>query len=89
MVHTSASVRLEIINGLSLLYYIQGSDPSLKPYLLLAHFDVVPAEEELWEVPPFEGSVKNGYIYGRGTLDLKDVVMVLIEIYIKVNLFFV
>ena len=83
MVHSSSSVKLEIINELSLLYHIQGSDPSLKPYLLLAHFDVVPAEEEEWDVPPFEGSIKNGFIYGRGTLDLKDVVMVLTEFYIK------
>ena len=77
MVHSSIAIKLETINELSLLYHIQGSDPTLKPYLLLAHLDVVPAEEEHWDVPPFNGTVKDGYIYGRGTLDLKDVVMVL------------
>ena len=85
MVHSSSSVKLEIINELSLLYRIQGSDPSLKPYLLLAHLDVVPAEDEMWDVPPFEGTIKNGYIYGRGTLDLKDVVMVFNGLYIKIS----
>jgi carboxypeptidase PM20D1 len=77
LVHSSPSIKLDVINGLSLLYHIRGSDPNLKPYLLLAHFDVVPAEDDHWDVPPFKGTVKDGFIYGRGTLDLKDVVMVL------------
>jgi len=76
LVHSSKLVKLEMINELSLLYYIEGNDKSLKPYLLMSHLDVVPVETDKWDNPPFDGVIKDGYIYGRGTLDLKDVVMV-------------
>jgi acetylornithine deacetylase/succinyl-diaminopimelate desuccinylase-like protein len=42
-----------------------------KPILLLSHIDVVPAERGRWQVDPFAGAVKDGYLYGRGTLDDK------------------
>jgi len=43
-----------------------------KPILLLSHIDVVPAEKEKWEVDPFKGVIKDGYLYGRGALDNKS-----------------
>ncbi len=43
-----------------------------KSILLLSHIDVVPAEKERWEVDPFAGDIKDGYLYGRGTLDDKS-----------------
>ena len=43
-----------------------------RPILLLNHMDVVPAEKKNWEVDPFAAIIKNGYIYGRGTLDNKS-----------------
>ncbi len=46
-------------------------DGSKKPLLLLSHLDVVPAEGSRWEVPPFSGEIRNGSIWGRGTLDTK------------------
>lgn len=60
----------------SLLYFITGSDASLEPYLLCSHLDVVPVERDKWNVEPFDGVIKDGYIYGRGTLDVKDTLMV-------------
>ena len=42
-----------------------------KPVLLLAHLDVVEARREDWSLPPFELTEKEGYYYGRGTLDDK------------------
>ncbi len=50
---------------------LPGSDPSLKPVVLMNHVDVVPANEEGWEEPPFSGAVRDGYVWGRGALDMK------------------
>jgi len=46
-----------------------GDEPAL---ILLHHMDVVPADEAYWDVAPFSGEQKDGYIYGRGTLDMKS-----------------
>ncbi len=43
-----------------------------KPILLLSHIDVVPAEKQSWEVDPFSGIIKDGFLYGRGSLDDKS-----------------
>lgn len=43
-----------------------------KPIILLSHIDVVPAKADEWEVPPFSGEVRDGFIYGRGAIDMKS-----------------
>ena len=40
--------------------------------LLLSHLDVVPAEPERWHYPPFDGTLADGYVWGRGALDIKQ-----------------
>jgi acetylornithine deacetylase/succinyl-diaminopimelate desuccinylase-like protein len=42
-----------------------------KAVMLLNHMDVVPADAKLWKEAPFNGAVKEGYIWGRGALDMK------------------
>jgi acetylornithine deacetylase/succinyl-diaminopimelate desuccinylase-like protein len=42
--------------------------------LVHSHLDVVPAEPSDWSVHPFSGSVSDGYIWGRGAVDMKDMV---------------
>ena len=42
-----------------------------RPVVLLNHLDVVPADPEGWELPPFSGTVKDGYVHGRGAIDCK------------------
>ena len=42
-----------------------------KPLVLLNHMDVVPAPASKWSVPPFSGEIRDGYVYGRGTIDMK------------------
>jgi len=41
------------------------------PLILLNHMDVVPAEKEQWRFDPFGGEVRDGFIHGRGALDMK------------------
>lgn len=67
---------MEPVNNLSLLFTVQGSDASLKPYLLCSHMDVVNVEEDKWDVDPFSGTIQNGFIYGRGSIDVKNTLMV-------------
>lgn len=50
------------------------------PLLLMAHLDVVPVEADAWTVPPFKGQIKDGYLYGRGSLDTKQLVAMELEI---------
>ncbi|CAG8128586.1 unnamed protein product [Penicillium salamii] len=66
-------VKLEKINTFGLLYTLEGSDPSLKPTVLLAHQDVVPvADASTWTYPPFEAHFDGEYIWGRGASDDKN-----------------
>ena len=77
-----SALRRELINGYSLIYQWSGTEPSLKPVLVMAHQDVVPvdpASADKWLQPPFGGVVADGFIWGRGTLDDKGAVMALHE----------
>lgn len=55
----------------NLLVRLPGRDRSLKPLLLLNHFDVVPVDRKAWRMDPFGGIIKDGYIWGRGAMDMK------------------
>ncbi|NOQ22603.1 MAG: M20/M25/M40 family metallo-hydrolase [Candidatus Aegiribacteria sp.] len=64
--------RRETVGGGSLLFTLQGADRSLKPFMLTAHLDVVPADDgENWPEPPFSGKFRDGRIWGRGAIDYK------------------
>jgi acetylornithine deacetylase/succinyl-diaminopimelate desuccinylase-like protein len=53
---------------------LPGADPSRGALLIHGHLDVVPAEPSEWSVHPFSGAVQDGYIWGRGAVDMKDMV---------------
>ena len=66
----------------ALLYRWPGSQPSLKPLILLAHQDVVAVDEATlhqWTHPPFSGKIADGFVWGRGARDFKPGLMAILE----------
>ena len=55
----------------NLVARLRAGSPRARPLLLLHHMDVVRAKPETWQVPPFGGDVRDGYIWGRGAIDDK------------------
>ncbi len=75
--HVMAAGTCETI-GHSLLFTLPGSDPDLRPVLLMAHQDVVPVvpgTEGDWTHDAYSGFVDDVYVWGRGTIDVKEMVM--------------
>jgi acetylornithine deacetylase/succinyl-diaminopimelate desuccinylase-like protein len=58
----------------------QGHAP---PLLLQGHIDVVTTEHQLWQYPPFEGKEVDGYIWGRGALDMKGGVAMMLAAFLR------
>ena len=78
----SSELERTVINEYSLLYKWKGTENKLDPVLYNAHMDVVTVEEETlneWNSAPFSGEIKDGYIWGRGTLDMKNQLIALLE----------
>lgn len=66
----------------ALLMHWPGSDPTLEPILLMAHQDVVPiaqGTDNQWTHPPFAGEISEGFIWGRGALDIKSSLIAMLE----------
>lgn len=55
------------------------------PILLYGHVDVVTTENQQWEHPPFEGKLVDGFIWGRGTLDMKGGVAMMVAAFLRAH----
>jgi acetylornithine deacetylase/succinyl-diaminopimelate desuccinylase-like protein len=64
--HESAPTRANLVAR------IPGADRTRGALLVHGHLDVVPADPSEWSVPPFSGEEKDGYLWGRGAIDMKD-----------------
>jgi acetylornithine deacetylase/succinyl-diaminopimelate desuccinylase-like protein len=53
---------------------LPGSEPDRGALLIHGHLDVVPADPAEWSVHPFSGAIQDGYVWGRGAVDMKDMV---------------
>lgn len=73
-----ASCELKRVGKTGLLYHWKGENHN-GPVVFMAHYDVVPAEEEQWSVAPFSGLIQDGLIWGRGTLDTKCTLCAILE----------
>jgi len=68
--------------GYSLLVRIPGADPALRPALFMAHQDVVPVvpgTEKNWTHGPFSGDLADGMVWGRGAMDIKEMLTGILE----------
>ncbi|MBN3508962.1 M20/M25/M40 family metallo-hydrolase [Mycolicibacterium nivoides] len=59
---------------------LPGADPSRGALMIHGHLDVVPAEPADWSVHPFSGAIKDGYVWGRGAVDMKDMCGMMIAV---------
>jgi acetylornithine deacetylase/succinyl-diaminopimelate desuccinylase-like protein len=57
----------------NLVARLPGRDRSKKPILLLNHLDVVPVDRSAWKIDPFAAIIRDGFIWGRGTFDMKGI----------------
>ncbi|WP_345750812.1 M20/M25/M40 family metallo-hydrolase [Microbacterium rhizophilus] len=75
-----AALERERITDLGLLYRWRGTGAAGAPVVLMAHYDVVPADEaDGWTHRPFEGVIADGWVHGRGALDDKGPLLVILE----------
>ena len=65
-IHESAPGRANLVAR------IPGTDPGRDALLVHGHLDVVPADPDEWSVHPFSGEIRDGYLWGRGAIDMKD-----------------
>lgn len=72
----------EVLFANTPLFKWEGTNPDLKPVLLAAHYDVVPVATgslDRWTYPPFAGTIADGFVWGRGTLDDKGALIALMS----------
>ncbi|GAA1338894.1 M20/M25/M40 family metallo-hydrolase [Arthrobacter roseus] len=65
-IHEAAPGRASVVTRMP------GKNPSLPALVVHGHLDVVPAQKEDWSVDPFSGEERDGLIWGRGAVDMKD-----------------
>lgn len=59
---------------------LAGAEPGRGALLVHGHLDVVPADAAEWSVHPFSGAVQDGYVWGRGAVDMKDMVAMMVAV---------
>ena len=64
----------------SIVVRVRGDGTGGDPLLLLSHLDVVPADPEGWTHDPFGGDLADGYIWGRGAVDMKSMVAMEVQV---------
>lgn len=63
----------------SLVYRIEGEDPETPALALVPHLDVVPVDRSGWSVDPFAAEIVDGFVYGRGAVDMLNVTAAMAE----------
>lgn len=76
--HVTAHCSLLKLTDRSLLFKWAGRSAE-KPGVLMAHYDVVPVNEDAWDKPAFDAVIENGVLWGRGTIDTKATFLGVLE----------
>lgn len=69
----------------NLLAWIRSPRPEMEPLVLISHIDVVAAEASQWSHEPFGGEIADGRIWGRGTLDTKQLTMMELYAFLRLK----
>jgi acetylornithine deacetylase/succinyl-diaminopimelate desuccinylase-like protein len=82
---TEAGIEVEVLDSgapgrTNVFCRLRGADAERDALLVHGHLDVVPAEPSEWSVHPFSGAVQDGYVWGRGAIDMKDMVAMMIAV---------
>ncbi|MBQ6164012.1 MAG: M20/M25/M40 family metallo-hydrolase [Clostridia bacterium] len=73
------NTELSVVNRYGVILRWKGSDPDREPVILMAHHDVVSAEDADWSSPPFDANIRDGKIYARGAVDTKCIITAVLE----------
>jgi len=65
----------------SVVFRIEGSDPDAPSLLLIPHLDVVPADADDWSHDPFAGDIIDGFIWGRGAVDMLNLTAAMVAVF--------
>lgn len=68
----------------SIIARLKGNGHS-KPFLMSSHLDVVPAQSASWRVDPFSGSILEDCVWGRGSVDMKNMTAMTLELLLKIK----
>ena len=68
----SSNIRRDAPTWWARLPHTTANTNAKRPIILLNHMDVVTSDAAHWQVPPFSGEIKGGYLWGRGAQDMKD-----------------
>jgi acetylornithine deacetylase/succinyl-diaminopimelate desuccinylase-like protein len=82
---TEAGIEVEVFDSgasgrTNVFCRMTGSEPDRGALLVHGHLDVVPAEPAEWSVHPFSGAVQDGYVWGRGAVDMKGMVAMMVAV---------
>ncbi len=65
----------------SVLYRVPGRDPSAARLMLMGHLDVVPADPDGWHHDPFGGDIHDGFVWGRGAVDMLNITAIMAAVF--------
>ncbi len=76
--HVASACEKHLIGPAGVIYHWKGKNAD-HPWVLMSHYDVVPVEESMWSEKPFDAVLKDGDIWGRGTIDTKSTLLGVME----------